>query len=947
MSSPFGDTAVADNPFGDTPQASSPFGDAPTVEATKKEAFVPTEHSVTGTVAEFARGGNVAVGEMLDFLSVGTLNAALRLAGSDTQIPTFMDGFRAIEDAVYGNDEQETQRQFMPSGTARDITKAAGMAATTAPGFMSVKRAATTGNYALDFLGMGNTVTDDVARELTEQGVKIAKSRSADWHRLGDDFLESDDAIFEAAQQAGKRDVIEKNRIFMGQHEKQMKKVMDEQGKKYKPGQTIVTEHDIPVSNIKPSLTKVLGDLEEIYDVSPKRTIEVLRRKGGLKVDTDPLTLKQADKQFKQENLREGINVSWWEHVASPMTETLRRHVGSNVAGHWERAVETATRKQARVAAEIGEPIQHIAKLADDNTELKAVLLDFHRSPTKKMAEARKIIQENLGDEAVTSFDTFMKQAGKQAEAGRKHLYKPDSGFDDLYYLHSSKKSGTRPGWVKKPMDPHTVKPGALKDRGRKAAWDMDEDALAEYANPILTHLKHMADEEALIEISKKFKLSPAMGKKGSTQDLFKGLEAKLVADGIDPERALLANDLMHSAHLGATKIPPPAVRAFMAMGYAGTLAQFKSAMLNLHDVFVAMTNNGVKPTMKALMQTTKGQFGKTLKTMGIGDDQSVGEFVRAFDDTVSNPGTMDKIASGAADFTQKSFKWSGFAALDRIGKGVVLRSALNKARTAAREGELVKEWGHMLSTQELQRVRKHLAGDQKIENMPLHVRRLIEEASFSKLGEQQLISMAGRPLAYANNTWARPLYAMTGFAIKQKAMFRKNFLEEIHAAKQLRAAGRKSEARAKIRKAGVYAGKYATFAGLGYGLIDETRGSVFKGEDFNAEDIVFGAIEQMASVVTLNRVGDTYTFNKLADDPVAFMLESVLPPMGLTGAAGKTATAMILKGEWDDEIARKFPVVGDFYNYYWFPRQGKSGRDKQTKVGEAYEVFKAYGEGE
>ncbi len=901
--------------------------------AGKEAAYVPEEHSVLGTAAEFSRGGNTAVTEMLDFLSVGTLNAGLRLAGSDTQIPTITEGFEKLEDMVYGNDTQETQRQFMPSGTARDVTKAAGMAATTAPGFMSVKRAATSGNYALDFLGLGNTVTDDVARELTEQGVRIAKSRSADWARMGEDFLEGDDAIYDAAQRIAKRDVIEKNRIFMSQHEEQYAKIIKEQGKKYKPGDTIVTQHDMPQSLILPNLNKVLTDLEEIHDVLPDRTLAVLRKKGGLKVDSDPLALQQADKQFKQENLKEGIQVSWWEKISSPMTETLRRHVGSNVAGHWERGVETATRKQARVAAEIGEPIHGVAKLADANPDFKAVLLDFHVNPISKMAEAKRMIQENLGDDAVKSFEVFMKKAGEQATEGRKHLYKVDSGFDDIYYIHSSKKAGKTPSGVKKPMDPHTVKPGALKQRGRKVAQDMEDEELLEYANPILTHLKHMGDEEALLQVAKKFKLPPSMGKGGSTLDLFAAVQRKLINDGIDPDRAELANDLMHSAHLGATKIPPPAVRAFMAAGYAGTLAQFKSAMLNLHDVFVAMTNNGIKPTMKALVQTNKGQFGKTLKEMGIGDDQSVGEFVRQFDETISSPTKWDRLAAGTNWFTQKAFKASGFAMMDRIGKGVVLRSALNKARDAARKGELSKEWGHMLSTQELRRIRKHMAGKQKVEDMPVHVRQLIEEASFSKLGEQQLISMAGRPLAYANHVWARPLYAMTGFAIKQKAMWRKNMLEEIQ--------------KGNYKAAGIYAAKYAAFAGLGYGLIDETRSSVFKGEDFNSEDIFFGAIEQMASVATLNRVGDTYTFNKLADDPVAFMLESVLPPMGLTGAAAKTAAGMIFRGEWDDEIARKFPVIGDFYNYYWSPRQGKASRDEKTKWSEAYDVYKEYGEGE
>ena len=96
-----------------------------------------------------------------------------------------------------------------------------------------------------------------------------------------------------------------------------------------------------------------------------------------------------------------------------------------------------------------------------------------------------------------------------------------------------------------------------------------------------------------------------------------------------------------------------------------------------------------------------------------------------------------------------------------------------------------------------------------------------------------------------------------------------------------------------------------------------------------------------------MNRVGDTYTFSKLADDPTGFMLESVLPPMGLTGAAAKTAGALIFKGVWDDEIVRRVPALGDFYNYYWFPRQGKAARDKQSKWDEAQDIYDNYGEGE
>ena len=76
--------------------------------------------------------------------------------------------------------------------------------------------------------------------------------------------------------------------------------------------------------------------------------------------------------------------------------------------------------------------------------------------------------------------------------------------------------------------------------------------------------------------------------------------------DGVDELRGEEARRIMNDAYMGSTMAPHPAIRAFMDLSYAGTLAQFKSAMLNTHDVFVSMVNQGVRPTLKALMQTRR-----------------------------------------------------------------------------------------------------------------------------------------------------------------------------------------------------------------------------------------------------------------------------------------------------------------------------------------------------
>ena len=52
----------------------------------------------------------------------------------------------------------------------------------------------------------------------------------------------------------------------------------------------------------------------------------------------------------------------------------------------------------------------------------------------------------------------------------------------------------------------------------------------------------------------------------------------------------------------------------------------------------------------------------------------------------------------------------------------------------------------------------------------------LTEELMFAGLGQQQLISAAGRPAATSSNL--RPLWALRGFVIKQQALALQNARE-------------------------------------------------------------------------------------------------------------------------------------------------------------------------
>ena len=70
---------------------------APTTEAAPKPE--PTgNYSPLSVLGEFASAGNRAVMDTADFFGPGAINAGLRLAGSDHQIPTFAGTFDETRD---------------------------------------------------------------------------------------------------------------------------------------------------------------------------------------------------------------------------------------------------------------------------------------------------------------------------------------------------------------------------------------------------------------------------------------------------------------------------------------------------------------------------------------------------------------------------------------------------------------------------------------------------------------------------------------------------------------------------------------------------------------------------------------------------------------------------------------------------------------------------------
>jgi hypothetical protein len=201
------------------------------------------------------------------------------------------------------------------------------------------------------------------------------------------------------------------------------------------------------------------------------------------------------------------------------------------------------------------------------------------------------------------------------------------------------------------------------------------------------------------------------------------------------------------------------------------------------------------------------------------------------------------------------------------------------------------------------------------IADMTPRVRDIIGDAMLGKLAEQQLMTMASRPLAYLNNPMARPLWAMAGFAIKQGDILKTEILDNILIG--------------EYAKAGEQTVQWALWGIAGYALADTMRDlpayalSVIAGEPKENKapgNLKDRLIEGAAGPVTLNRAGDVHTLEKLKDRPMETLGNNIMNPVspGYAGIALRAGASLFDKDESTLGIlAEAVPSLGRYMSTY------------------------------
>jgi hypothetical protein len=609
-----------------------------------------------------------------------------------------------------------------------------------------------------------------------------------------------------------------------------------------------------------------------------------------------------ADLTTQTEAMNEVLDEAGWTDVgdvfnkfdeyAVGISDAIRLKVSPEVGGRVQRADETAMRMRTKQTKEIleNDDMKAVILSAEEDLILKGKLLDLARRSTDQ-GSVLKYVSDTYGQPRANALRKYLNWSDSYNRAYNKRIGNSDLTTD--YYLHTQVKAASK----------LKGKPSTKKKK-REGVVDFDDDDLNnipldraelertrgiaskgevrfdEYENPLLTNANRVFNNQRLLQLADKLGIKEVSGGPNALMD---AIEQKMISQGINEFGALDARNAIAHLIKGQNKNANEWLRAYQNSVYGATLAGPKSAVLNFHDVPVALWNNGVA--------NAKGLVNKTIRSaadverLGI-DGQNVGEFTQDMRRlNTTNLTTGQRVEGITKAATDKLMKYSFFSSADRIAKNRVLRIAGQDAVTRAQKGNLSERWGTYFEPAELSRLQKAInetKGD--VNKMNRKDAELFDELLTLSLGQQQLISAAGRPQAWMKHPNMRPLYMMRGFAIKHNALLSEKIL------KKLKSGDKKGAAKE--------AALYIALPGSGYAGLNVARQELAGSENYEAsgEEFMYSVMDSVLGPVTLNTIGigHSYQRDKLARNPIETTMIGLLPPGGYSEQVGKVLSKAI-----------------------------------------------------
>ena len=345
---------------------------------------------------------------------------------------------------------------------------------------------------------------------------------------------------------------------------------------------------------------------------------------------------------------------------------------------------------------------------------------------------------------------------------------------------------------------------------------------------------------------------------------------AKLNATGeLSAKQADQLSSMLQARFIQGEIAPNQLIKFVRDMGYATTIANPLSALVQLGDLAVSAVINGLRSTIASAL-------GK--KVISIDDVKLRDRIVQEID----NP----------ASWLDKMFKYSGFKAIDKFGKETFINAAYRKSvkmvQSEAGADAFRKKYGAMYGD-EVEKMIADMRAGKVSESVKYHL--------FNELTGAQPITLSELPEAYLNNPNGRIFYMLKSFTLKQYDILRRNIVQADNTSDAVK-----------------FMARYAMFVSLANGTIQSVRdvlqGRITSGEEF-AEEFPNQLLWESLSVLGFNQyVSERYLER---GDLVGFGQALVTPAAPLFQAATKEIGDFFAENrEFEIEpIARSAPIVG------------------------------------
>ena len=706
---------------------------------------------------------------------------------------------------------------------------------------------------------------------------------------------------------------------------------------------------------LKTKADELADEAEAINDQGQLRAIEEAEDAAVYaEVDNPRYTVKPLREAQTAGELWDGLTGAlkkFYDDKLTGVSDRLMRNVSAAVGGRYQIADESALRVIDKDLGNLQERLIPVIKVINEDERALGVLLDFGAGKLGKgFADSVRRLERELADdlnaENMASLKQYLAYSYRKNRRLNKKVFGAD--FGDITYLHTRnrglqkrlKDEGRTDDEIERLFDD----PG-FERRTRGSYLDEADGTTPnplDYENPIVSDMRRIFKMERLNQIQRKFGVNiddykkvkqrrlaeersfavtptgelavdPIGLQRGLSEpvgpltptEFMEAFEQTLTKKGISAEGAAYARQQINDAIMGQGKAPHPLIQAANSLAYALTLAGPLSAVLNLADIPLVGAKYGgaaAREGMKAIPNPFTKIPNADLEKMGL-SNQTFGEFVNILNDQASDSaGWMTKTAEKMRNTANFLMKGSGFVALDQVGKKGVMRGVLKSAMDDANAGNLADNWGFYFNKAELDilsnQLQKHGMDWTKYTGKGAE---LVEELMFAGLGQQQLISAAGRPAAWARHPNLRPLWALRGFVVKQQALALREVMGNLKAGKP--------------EKAAEFLGRYAVYGAGGYAAINEGRQFIFGDGEASFSGAARGYGDAWASLLTANTLGlNDYQFGKIKENGIMLTFAQGLLPIAVTRPFDIAGTAI---GVADREypvarLASELPIVRD-----------------------------------